>query len=88
MNRKKSRDSVWKQFQQFWDERKYTLNKETTVSELALILKDFAFNMRRHDGEEYNEGVVKSLWNTVAKIVQEKYYNEFNITFDPFKDVV
>ena len=65
MNTKKSIDSVWKQFQHFCDERKYILNKETTVSELALILKDFAFNMRRNDGEEFKEGVVKTLWNTV-----------------------
>ncbi|XP_057664921.1 uncharacterized protein LOC130899143 isoform X1 [Diorhabda carinulata] len=43
--------------------------------------------MRRSDGEEYKEGVVKTLWNTVAKILQQKCYEEFNIIFDPFKDV-
>ena len=43
--------------------------------------------MDRNNGEEYKEGVVKNLWNTVAKIVQEKYYNECNIAFDPFKNV-
>jgi hypothetical protein len=42
--------------------------------------------MRRSDGEEYKEGVVKTLWNTVAKILQQKYYEECNIIFDPFKD--
>jgi hypothetical protein len=42
--------------------------------------------MTRSDGEEYKEGVVKTLWNTVAKILQQKYNEEFNIIFDPFKD--
>jgi hypothetical protein len=86
VNTKKSRDCAWRQFQQFCDGRKYNLNKETSVSQLALILKDFAFNMTRSDGEAYKEGVVKTIWNTVAKILQQKYNEEFNIIFDPFKD--
>lgn len=86
-NTVKSRNSAWRQFEQFCNERKYTFDKETSVSQLALILKDFAFNMRRSDGEDYKESVVKTIWNTIAKMLQQKYYSEFNIVFDPFKDI-
>lgn len=87
VNTKKARESAWRQFAQFCGERNYNLNEEISVQRLALILKDFAFNMRKSNGEDYKETVVKTLWNTVAKILQEKYYNEFNVIFDPFKDV-
>lgn len=30
----------------------------------------------------------KTIWNTVAKLVQEKYFNEYGRSFDPFKDII
>jgi hypothetical protein len=29
-------------------------------------MKDFGFNMKKLDGTDYKEEVVKTLWNTVA----------------------
>lgn len=31
------------------------------------ILKDWAFNMRNKDGNEYKESAVKIIWNSTAK---------------------
>src|SRR3978361_721971 len=78
VNTLKARASAWKQFEEFCSERNYTLNQETTLEQLAMIMKDFAFNMRKTDGTDYKEQVVKTLWNTVAKVLQEKYHNEYN----------
>ncbi|KAJ3662297.1 hypothetical protein Zmor_006652 [Zophobas morio] len=43
--------------------------------------------MKKGSGEDYKQTVVKTLWNTVAKSLQEKYYKQFNLIFDPFKDI-
>jgi len=88
VNTLKARASAWKQFEEFCSERNYTLNQETTLEQLAMIMKDFAFNMRKTDGTDYKEQVVKTLWNTVAKVLQEKYHNEYKVSFNPFKDVI
>lgn len=54
---------------------------------LAEILKDFGFNMKRHDDSSYKERVIKAQWNRVAKMLQEIFNKEFNISFDPFEDI-
>jgi len=87
LNTKKTHHSIWQQFLEFCKERGYRLEKETGLENLAGILKDWGYNMRRKDSEEYKEGVVKTMWNIVAKKLQEIYYNEYGITFDPFKDI-
>lgn len=86
-NTKKTEQYVYRQFEEFCNARGYQLNGNTSNEELALILKDWAFNMRKKDGTEYKEGVVKTIWNLTAKMVQQKYFNEFNRTIDPFKDI-
>lgn len=83
----KSKTYVWKQFLQFCEHKKYQFEQNTPIEKLANILTDWAFNMRKSDGGEYKESVVKTLWNITAKLLQEKYHNEFKITFDPFKDL-
>ncbi|CAH1102153.1 unnamed protein product [Psylliodes chrysocephalus] len=85
-NTKKSKEYVWKQFTSFCDEREYVLEEEMPVERLALILKDWSFNMRKIDGSDYKECVVKTTWNTSAKLLQETY-NEYSRNFDPFKDI-
>lgn len=44
--------------------------------------------MRKHDGTDYKEGVVKRMFNTTAKMVQEMYFNTWNIEINPFSDAV
>lgn len=88
VNTKKANTCVWKQFEAFCKERVYSLNGDTSIPQVAEILKDFAFNMKKRDGSDYKEGVVKTQWNRIAKLLQEKFHKEFGTTFDPFKDVV
>jgi len=50
-------------------------------------MKSLAFNMKKINGEDHKEGVVKLMWNGTAKILQEKYFNEFGVSFNPFSDI-
>uniref|UniRef100_A0A6P7G4Q1 Uncharacterized protein LOC114337629 n=1 Tax=Diabrotica virgifera virgifera TaxID=50390 RepID=A0A6P7G4Q1_DIAVI len=43
--------------------------------------------MRKTDGSDYKEGVIKTIWNTTAKLVQQKYFCEYQRHIDPFKDI-
>lgn len=87
-NTVKTEKYIWKQFLEFCKNKNYTLNESTSNETLALILKDWGFNMRQTDGSDYKEGTVKTIWNNTAKLLQKKYYDEFNRIIDPFKDVV
>ncbi|KAK9878601.1 hypothetical protein WA026_022863 [Henosepilachna vigintioctopunctata] len=44
--------------------------------------------MKRADGTEYKEGTVKTIWNISAKLVQKKFYGEFNREKNPFRGVI
>lgn len=88
INTVKTHTSIWLQFSDFCKAKGYNLNKDTKVEELAVILKDWGFNMRKKDGTEYKESVVKTMWNIVAKKLQEMYHVQHNVSFDPFKDIV
>ncbi|CAH1112092.1 unnamed protein product [Psylliodes chrysocephalus] len=79
---------VWKQFTEFCERRNDQLCAQTSDEQLASILKDWAFNMKRADGTEYKEGTVKTIWNTTAKLVQKKFYEEFNRQINPSSGVV
>jgi hypothetical protein len=82
-----SDNSVWKQFKVFCEARGYKLEENTSVPTLANILKDWGFNMKRCNGEDYKEAVFKTMWNKTAKLMQDWYYNKFSRVIDPFKDV-
>uniref|UniRef100_A0A6P7F496 Uncharacterized protein LOC114326168 n=1 Tax=Diabrotica virgifera virgifera TaxID=50390 RepID=A0A6P7F496_DIAVI len=71
----------------FCVDRNYKLDAENNNERLAFILKDWAFNMRKIDGSDYKESVIKTIWNTTAKLVQEKYFCEYQRHIDPFKDI-
>lgn len=86
-NTKKSKKYIWRQFEKFCQEKNYILDENLSVVKIAAVLADWAFNMRKEDGTEYKESVVKLLWNSVAKLVQENYYKNYGTVFDPFKDV-
>ena len=81
----KSNNSVWKQFMEFYS--KYTFGRDTSASELASILKCWAFNMRKRQGEEYKEHTVKVFWNVKAKLLMKKYFNEYNIKINTFPQI-
>ncbi|KAJ3646848.1 hypothetical protein Zmor_024416 [Zophobas morio] len=85
-NTKKSRDSVWRQFSSFLKEKGYNLEQSTSPESLNTILKSWASNMKKKDGTDYKENVIKHMFNTTAKLVQEKYFNEWNIKINPFTD--
>lgn len=87
-NTVKTHKCIWKQFLAFCEERKYDFLEQTSNEHLAGILKDWAFNMKRADGTDYKEGVVKTIWNISAKLLQKKYFEDFNRKIDPFKDIV
>lgn len=85
---KRTHISIWNQFSAFYEEKGYVLNETTSVENLANILKDYAFNMKKVDGTDYKEGVIKTMWNITAKQLQQLYFDNYNIVFDPFKDVM
>lgn len=88
INTVRSKKSVWAQFEKFCGNRSYDVtNQALSVIELADILKDWGYNMRKADGSHYKEVVVKQMWNSVAKQIQVMYFNKFNTTIDPFGDV-
>lgn len=88
LNTVKTHKYVWKQFTEFCEQRNYKLCAQTSDEQLASILKDWAFNMKRADGTEYKEGTVKTIWNISAKLVQKKFYEEFNRETNPFRGVI
>ncbi|KAJ9600203.1 hypothetical protein L9F63_009503 [Diploptera punctata] len=42
--------------------------------------------MRKINGEEYKEYSLKTMWNITAEMIQEKYFNEHQLDFNPFVD--
>lgn len=86
-NTKRSKAYIWGQFTAFCSERNYQFDGETTDIYLANILKDWAYNMRKMDGQDYKESTVKTVWNTTSKILMEKFYNEYGRKINPFDDV-
>lgn len=84
---KNTKGSIWKQFVEFCKVRKYELVETTTIQDIAAILKDWAYNMKKKNGEDYKECVVKTIWNSTAKMVQEKYFKDYKIEFNPFTDI-
>lgn len=87
-NTVKTQKSVWNQFLLFCKEKQYHLLEETTAEQINKILKDWAVNMKKVNGEEYKEGVVKTMFNIVAKIIQEMYYKKYSRVLDLFKGIV
>ena len=67
-----STTSIWRQFTLFCVGKKIKLVEETSTE--AAILCDWAFNMKKSNGEDYKESAVKTIWNTSAKMLQEKYF--------------
>lgn len=43
----RTQDSIWKQFTEFCEIRKFPLNKAVEMNEVASILEDYAFNANR-----------------------------------------
>lgn len=86
-NTKRSKNMVWNQFTAFCEVRKYVLCETTSLDMLASILTDWAFNMKKRDGLDYKESVVKVIWNSTAKQIQQLFYNKYKIKFDPFTDI-
>ena len=65
---------------------KYEINRETSKDTLANILKDWAFNMRKADGTDYKESVIKSMWNVTANMIREQFHRKYGISINPFTD--
>lgn len=83
-NTKKSKTYVWKQFSIFCKERQYQFDRTTSDADLAKILKDWAYNMRKLNGEDYKEMTIKTIWNTTAKMLMDKFFNEYGRKINPF----
>lgn len=87
-NTRKSKLSVWRQFTNFCAEKSYNFDRaDIPVEELALILEGYGFNMRKKNSEDYKERVIKVLWNSTAKQLQEYFFEKYNRKFNPFSDI-
>lgn len=49
---KNTKGSIWKQFVEFCKVRKYELVETTTIQDIAPLLKDWAYNMKKKNGEK------------------------------------
>ncbi|KAJ9579511.1 hypothetical protein L9F63_004830 [Diploptera punctata] len=85
-NTQSNRKCIWSQFERFCQQRNYVLTSQTPTKDIANILKDWGVNMRKINGEEYKEYTLKTMWNVTAKMIQEKYYTEYQRDFNPFFD--
>lgn len=86
-NTLKSKITIWKQFKEFCNQHNFSYDSTTSIADLSEILKSWGCNMKKVDGRDYKEIVVKYNWNIIAKLLQQLYQNEYNIQFDPFKDI-
>lgn len=64
-NTKRSRSSVWIQFSKFCEERQYVLDASNSLDQIAAVLKDWGYNMKKCHGTDYKEAVIKVMWNGV-----------------------
>lgn len=84
-NTMKSRKSVWVQFNKFCEERGYDVTSQALPPEkLNVVLMDWGSNMRKADGGNYKDLVVKQMWNCTAKQIEEIYYEQFGVKINPF----
>ena len=72
-NTVKTEKYVVRQFEQFWAERSSVLNNDKNDENICKIFEDWAFNIRKLDGTDYKEAVVKTVWNLTAKHIQLEY---------------
>jgi hypothetical protein len=64
------------------------MNEGKNVQDLAnVMMKDYAFYMRKTDGSDYNEAVIKTMWNSAAKSLQEMDFEKFRINLNPFENI-
>jgi hypothetical protein len=68
--------------------KNYKIEETSGTQFLAKIMQDYAYNMKRLNGEDYKEGCVKTIWNVTAKMLQEKFNAEYNRIIDPFGDII
>ena len=54
--------------------------------EFKYYFEKLGLQHKKKDGIAYKENVIKHMFNTTAKLVQEKYFNEWNIKINPFTD--
>lgn len=88
INTVRSEKYIWSQFLEFCSYRNYELAEQSSEDCLANILQDWAYNMRKKDGTEYKEAVVKLMWNVSAKLLQKKYLDEYKRSINPFEGAV
>jgi hypothetical protein len=70
---------VWCQFQQIFKEHNVKLDISLCVTDSAMLLKGWAGNMKRKNGEDYEEAVIKLMWNSTAKLLQEKLSKNYRL---------
>lgn len=61
---------VWKQYEKNLPERKYQFYEYASVARLGFMLKNWGFTERKSNGTNYKECVMKTIWNTSAKLLQ------------------
>jgi hypothetical protein len=44
--------------------------------------------MKMRDGTVNKEAVVKQMWNSTVKMIQDKYFTTWNISINPFNNII
>jgi hypothetical protein len=87
-NTRTSKESQWRQFERFLEDEKKVFDPSQGDEDINYLLKRFAFNMRKVDGDDYKDDSLKSAWNSVAKQIMEKVYKATGRNINIFKDPV
>ena len=78
----------WRTFQKFLSASDLQFDPATATNEqICSILKKLAFNVRKEDGDNFKESSLKSIWNTIAKTIQEKIYDSQGRSINIFEDI-
>ena len=84
---KASHESTWRTWERFLHDRELTCDLKTVGdAELCELLKRFALNIKKQNGDEYKELTLKVIFNTLAKLLQDKVWELQGRKISVFED--
>ena len=86
---KKQKESYWRVFERFLAEPSNNVSFHPATSnrqEICRVMKKFAFNMKKENEDSYCDSSMKTIWNSVAKQINEKFFQEQQQTINIFED--
>mmetsp|Transcript_12627 Transcript_12627/g.16962 ORF Transcript_12627/g.16962 Transcript_12627/m.16962 type:complete len:240 (+) Transcript_12627:85-804(+) len=85
---KKFAQTNWRTFEHFLNSSSPPLvfdPKTATDKEINSLLKKFAFNVRKENGDDYKDMSLKNIWNNIAKQIEEKIFASQQREIDIFE---